>query len=405
MSREKISGRNQRFHNSIKQGDKEAMSSSEMDLFTNKFALYLVSGLLGPSKVTKYLNDVAQNKQPAVPLYWRSNIMIPDASKILYHGRGNTDSTSQTSPSAKILFFDATFHFLKKESTEKPPSCHIMVSLGFFLLLQKGVEGKSNDRNDEEFIGGHYVPTEVLDYEQILYHINSLQLDPSSVTPDALARSMVEEFRRQEFSSDVTTPEEMPPKSNSLNVNYMDIDNSSSRIQETWNTEVESKVTPNHKSPSFVDSPAKNNNIIVEIPYRSIGDSSGKFSLNYSPGAVSRFDRSALKFLSWDISKNPNHVENSPGEDESLLSKKAIIDDAFDQWQVQSLSRTKYDNDDNRHDNCRPESKGNASAEFVASMQSNGTKTNDRHKKRRKGMGILPSARRKRNKGLVYDSK
>ena len=350
------------------------MLSSEKDLFNNKFALYLASGLLGPSKVVKYLNEIAQNKQPAVPLYWRSNIMIPDASKILYHGRGNTDSTSQTSPSAKILFFDATFHFLKKESTEKPPSCHILVSLGFFLLLQKGVDAKSNDRNDEEFIGGHYVPTEALDYEQILYHINSLQLDPSSVTPDALARSMVEEFRRQGFSSDVTTPEEMTPKSNSLNINYIDIDNSSTGIQQARNTEMESKVTPNHKSPSFVDSPAKNNKIIVEIPYRSIGDSSGKFSLNYSPGAVSRFDRSALKFLSWDFSKNPNHVENSPGEDESLLSEKALVDDAFDQWQVQSLSRTKDDDDDNRRDNCRPESKGNTSAEFVASMQSNGTR-------------------------------
>ena len=116
------------------------MLSSEKDLFNNKFALYLASGLLGPSKVVKYLNEIAQEKQPAVPLYWRSNIMIPDASKILYHGRENKDSTSQTSPSAKLLFFDATFHFLKKESTEKPPSCHILVSLGFFLLLQKGVE-------------------------------------------------------------------------------------------------------------------------------------------------------------------------------------------------------------------------------------------------------------------------
>jgi len=122
---------------------------------------------------------------------------------------------------------------------------------------------------------------------------------------------------------------------------------------------------------------------------------------------VTTFGRSALRFLSWDFSKNPNHFENLPKNGESLLSKKDLVNDAFDRWRIQAKSGGSNDcSDDSNHGKQKLEI-SNTPLALTTTVGSNGARTDDKRKRRRvfKGMGILPSARRKRNKGLVYDTK
>jgi hypothetical protein len=406
------------------------MSSSEKDSFTNKFALHLALGLLGPSRVIEYLSHDERKERPAVPLYWRSKLMIPDASRILYYVGENVDTTmSKTSPPTKTLFFDVTFNFVKKVhhrgeednkshllSTQKPTSsCHVLVSLGFFLLLQKGFEAPSEDRTDTEFGGGHYISTQALDYQQIMSHSHSLQLEPESVDPEALASSMAAEFLRQGSPSSITAREEkgqnlkirqrIQEESYALTANYVNIKNTRKGIEKEENGEVKNKTSPT-QSQSFDDF-STDCDICVNIPYKSMGNSSGRLLLKCSPSGVTTFDRSALRFLSWDFSKNPNHFENLPKNSESLLSKKDLVDDAFNRWRIQAKRNgSNTCNDDSNHGKQKLES-SNTHVALTTTVDSNGTRTDDKHKRRRafKGMGILPSARHKRNKGLVYDTK
>jgi len=401
------------------------MPFSVNDLFRDEFALYLALGLLGPSRVIGYLND-DKRKEPTVPLYWRSKLMIPDPSRMLYNVGENTDLMSSNFPFTKILFFDVTFNFVKKThhrggkdnkcdllSKRKAPSCHILVSLGFFLLLQKGFKAVSEDLTDVEIGGGHYISTEALDYQQIVSHINSLQLDPQSVTAEALASSMAEEFLRQGFLSSIITPREIgqqikiqqriQEKNGVLTANYVNNSNSRTGFKE-GNEDMKNKSFPN-QSHSF-DESSTNCEILAIIPYKSMGDSSGKLLLKYSPSGVTKFDRSALRFLSWDFSKNPNHYENLSRNNESVSSQKILVEHAIDQWRIQAEnSGSSYDNDNNP-DKQRLESSSDPVVSSTA-VESYGTRTNEKRKKRSavKGMVILPSARRKRNKGLVYDTK
>jgi hypothetical protein len=402
------------------------MSSSKQDFFTDKFGLYLALGLLGPSRVIEYLDDDVRKERPAVPMYWRSKIMIPDAFRILYHDREDGDSRSSAFSHTKILFFDATFSFVEKVhhrgekddkvdlSTQRPSSSRVLVSLGFFLLMGKGSEAASERPSDGEVENGHYVATQALDYQQIMSHVHSLQLDPQSVTAEALASSMAEEFLRQGHPSDLTlqrkidqtfdNQQRMLQESNVLTANYADIDNSRAGSNTEKSGEEKTKSSPN-PSQRFDDS-ATSRNICVNIPYKSMGDSSGKLLLKCSPQGVTKFSRKALRFLSWDFSKNPNHFDRLPKNSESLLSKKDLVDDAFERWRIQAESKSGKDNDDENPGKQRVES-SKKSVVQTSPVGSNATKTIDRHKRRRplKGMGVLPSARRKRNKGLVYDTK
>jgi hypothetical protein len=349
--------------------------------------------------------------------------MIPDASRKLYCvGEIAHSAMPKTSPPSNILFFDVMFNFVKKihHQEEKDnncdtSSCHVLASLGFFLLLQKGSEPPSEDRTDEELGGGHYISTQALDYQQIMSHSHSLQLAPESVDAEALASSMAEEFLRQGSPSSSTAPEEkgetmkirqrIQEQNCALSANYVNVRNSLKGIEKEENEAVKNKTTPTQSQ--SVDDFSTGCDICVNIPYKSMGNSSGQLLLKCSPSGVTTFGRSALRFLSWDFSKNPNHFENLPKNGESLLSNKSLVNDAFDRWRIQAKNSGSNDcSDDSNHEKQKLES-SNTPVALTTTVGSNGTKTDDKRKRRRvfKGMGILPSARRKRNKGLVYDTK
>ena len=364
---------------------------SKEDSFTEKFALYLAVGLMGPTKVIEYLNDgERKDEQPAVPLYWRSKLMIPDPSRMLYCIGDTSDTPAAEFSLTKMLFFDATFGFVKSgeakenksdlQSTQRRTSSRVLVSFGFFLLLQKGPEAASGDQNGAEFGGGHYISTQPLDYQQIVSYMNSLQLDRDSVSPAKLANSMAEEFLRQE--------------NNVLTADYVSTKISPVDLEKLKTPEVTNTTPPNQSRSLHDVSP-----ICINIPCKSMGDSSGKLVLKYPSSDVTIFDRSALRFLYWDFSKNPNQSKN----DEPLLSKKDLVDEAFDRWRIQVKTTASNDIDDKD----RGKQKSNKPTVSATNMNSNDIRDSDRTKKRgrSKGMGILPSARRKRNKGLVYDTK
>ncbi len=379
------------------------MSLSAEDQFAEKFALYLAVGLLGPTRVIEYLDDDKRRERPAVPMYWRSKLLIPGSSGLLYSCRGSADSTSTKLTRTKILFFDFTFEFDKKlshgeaghnktdlQSSRRPSSPRVFVSLGFFLLMERGSEAEAGKNAGTEIAGGHYVSTQPLDYTQIVSYMNSLQLDRASVNPEKLASSMAEDLLRLGSSSSkkIDVGQKRREETQVLTVDY------SSGINEE-NREVKSKLCSD-QSQNLDDF----SSICVTIPCKSMGDANGKLKLKHSSSGVSKFDSSALRFLSWDFSKNPNNFENAAwANGESLLSKKDLVDEAFDRWQMQVKTSTSDDK------------KGKQSSDnpdvSTATVDSSRTRNIDRNKKQRsfKGFGVLPSARRKRNKGLVYDTK
>ena len=379
------------------------MSLSEEDQFAEKFALYLAVGLLGPIRVIEFLSYDKRRERPAVPMYWRSKLLIPDSSGLFYSCRGSAESTSTKHTPTKILFFDVTFEFDKKlshgeaghnktdlQSTRRLSSPHVFASLGFFLLMERGSEAEAGKNAGGEITGGHYVSTQPLDYPQIVSYMNSLQLDRGSVNPEKLASSMAEDLLRLGSfpSKEFDVGKKSREKNTLLTVDYRSGINAENR-------EVKSKSCPD-QSQNLDDF----SSICVTIPCKSMGDVSGKLKLKHSSSGVSKFDSSALRFLSWDFSKNPNNFENAAWKNgESLLSKKDLVDEAFDRWQMQVKTSTSDDE------------KGKQSSDdpdvSTATIDSDRTRHNESNKKRKsfKGFGVLPSARRKRNKGLVYDTK
>jgi len=241
-----------------------------------------------------------QQQQQRVPLYWRSELILPDALKILHDncegGGRKLPSTTITVSSNKLLFFDATFDFVKKEQQQGENNskydddngCQVFVSLGFFLLFRK------RTADDEEMVG-HYISTKALDPHQLVSHSKSLQLDLQQVSAQGLANYMFESFLSQGGVS-----------SESVNAKYLSTDSISS-IEEN------------------------EGDLLVNIPYKSIGNAKGTFILKIS--SVSKFDKSALRFLYWDFAKNANHYRHQQNQgDNELMRTEKQVEDAFDAW-------------------------------------------------------------------------
>lgn len=265
---------------------------SNEDLFTERFALHLAAGLLGSGAVVEYLNDFERKEEPAAPLYWRSNLMIPGASRMLYQSSGTKNSTSEVSPNTKILFFDATFTFVKNTddgaakdsnlSKQKPTTAvRILVSFGFFLLRQIA----SEDQRGAQFESGHYISTQPLNYEQILSYMNSLQLDRDSASPEKLADSMAEEFLRQGSPADTTESKETASALKS----DQEVNDPNYILTVDYDISGEEGIKQEDGDCSSIG---------VNVPCKSMGDSNGKLLLEYMPSEVAKFDMPALRFLS-----------------------------------------------------------------------------------------------------------
>jgi len=286
---------------------------SETALFQINFALHLAVGLLGPTKLIKHLqnesmdNPQQQQQQQRVPLYWRSELILPDALILLQNnceeGEKKSPSTTITVSSNKLLFFDVTFDFVKKKQQEgennkkydDDSGCQVFVSLGFFLLLPNGTA-------DDDKIVGHYISTKALDSQQLVSHSKSLQLDLQQVSAQGLATFMFESFLSQGGVS-----------SESVNAKYLPIDSVSS-IEEN------------------------EDDLLVNIPYKDIGNAKGTFLLKIS--TVSKFDKSALRFLYWDFIKNANHYrhQQNQGDNESVRTEsEKQVEEAFDAWKKRRL--------------------------------------------------------------------
>lgn len=396
---------------------------SEKDLFRDKFGLYLAVGLMGPSRVIEYLKNDERKERPVIPLYWRSKLMIPDASRMLCFAEANSGMIPKSSGPSKLLFFDVKVEFVKKQhqqkervdgcdavTTEQQPFFKVLVSLGFFLLIRNRERPSSENDSGEEIGVGHYVCTQALDYEQFISHITSLQLDPQSVTAEALASSMAEEFLRQGPPSSLTGSKklgqagknylQLAKKYDVLDAKYVSSSNGLSSIQEEKIRELENSMEPTH--PKGFDGSTTNCSLSVVIPYKNMGNTNGTFLLKLPPEGVTKFNRSALRFLHWDFSKNQNHFQNA----ESLSSMKELVEEAFNHWQTRVDSRVTNDKDDTNSSKQSRESNDDAVA-IPAPAGNDRTRNKNKHKKRRafNGMAVLPSARRKRNKGLVYDAK
>ncbi len=385
------------------------MLLSEEDEFAEKFALYLTVGLLGPTRVIEYLNN-DKGEKSAIPMYWRSKLLIPDASRLLLRCREGDDSKLMKQTVNKALFFDLTFEFDKKlpsgrasddksdlHSAKRPSSRRVLVSLGFFLLLEKGSEIDVANFTDSEIIGGRYIATQPMDFKQIISYMDSLQLDRDSVNPSTLASCLAEELLRQGSfpSTELKNRRQTRGATDVLTVDYHESVNEESG-------EAKSQACPDQSANSNGLS-----SICVTIPCKSMGNLSGKILLKHSPSSISKFDSYALRFLSWDLSKNPNNIVNVAwSKGEPLISKIDLVYEAFHRWQMQLETSSRIDNDVKKtgKESSNNRNKSTTSVDISSNCS---TKNNERNKKRRsfKGSGILPSARRKRNKGLVYDAK
>uniref|UniRef100_A0A6U9XED3 Uncharacterized protein n=1 Tax=Pseudo-nitzschia australis TaxID=44445 RepID=A0A6U9XED3_9STRA len=407
------------------------MSERESATFRDKFALHLAVELLGPDSVIEYL-DGNDNR---VPLYWRSKLMVSDPSRILFHVGENTDSKSTSMLKStdvhtpKVLFFDVTFNFSKiqqqqqqqqegncnnwddSSSTLQQSTSSVSVTFGFFLLLPKARREFPSDENKGNDIGGgHYISTRPLDNSQLISHVDSLQLDPQSVTAKALARSMAGEFLRQGPPS-TNNEIERTDRTEYLTAKYVNSStiHKSIRIEENGDQKSTHVTSTESQSVNF---PPTDVDLRVDVPYKSIGNANGTFLLKYSAeGGVTKYSISSLRFLYWDFSKNTNHCHPLQKNDESIIQTKQLVEEAFDRWRTQIVPVTnssdrKHTVDDNNNNARKPQLKDSVGNVLPpATVNSSGTSNNNKKRKVFKGASILPSARRKRNRGLVYDKK
>jgi len=397
-----------------------------------KFALHLAVELLGPDKVINYL-DGNENR---VPLYWRSKLMVSDPSGTLYHfGEKNNDSIPSLTDFnlPKVLFFDAAFDFFKEQQAQdpreqeenvvyrdgssleqqKPLSCNASVTLGFFLLLPSA---RRDSENKGRCIGGgHYVSTRSLDHSQLMSHIESLQLDPQSVTAASLACSMAREFLRQGPLSSNNESEKVDQTQHlTAKYVYSSADCASIKKEETAHgnkTDRSALNTYSQTHSQTFDYLPNNCDIRLDIPYKSIGSTTGTFFLKLSSeDGVRKYDKAALRFLYWDFSKNTNHYHPpETNEDSSISRKHHLVEDAFDRWRTRVVSTTHSSNgnetvESNDKDARNPGIERSSTNALPAATASSSAHNHD-NKKRKifRGASILPSARRKRSRGLVYD--
>jgi hypothetical protein len=386
------------------------MTLSETALFQNKFALHLAVGLLGPTTVLEYLKNESvdrsssssllsrpQQQQPQrVPLYWRSKIILPDTSIILQKnfGEGEKYSTSTeiTASRSKLLFFDVTIDFVGKEEQQQQQgennkndnddddgSCQILVSLGFFLLLRKGTA----DDDDNEIVG-HYVSTKALKHQQLMSHITSLRLEPQSVKAEALANLMFESFLSQE----PPIAAEKDDYNSCVDARYVVLSSNSTSSTEKNGEEENAPLLCD------IDNSSDDNvcDLCVDIPCKSMGNSKGTFRLKIS--TVSKLDKSALRFLYWDLTKNANHYHHQKQEqeqdDNELLAQ---VEDAF--RELEKKVRPKVTNNANSTNNNTISD--NRNGESIATTTNVTTKGKIKQNPR-----FMPSKRRKKQAGSFY---
>ena len=410
------------------------MSERESATFRDKFALHLALELLGPDNVIEYLDG----NNECVPLYWRSKLMVSDPSRIMFHFGEKTDSKSTLMMKStdvhipKVLFFDVTFNFAKiqqqqqQEQEENSNNCDdpsstpqqsstssASVTLGFFLLLPDARREfpSSGENKGHDMGGGHYISTRPLDHSQLMSHVDSLQLDPQSVTAKALARSMAGEFLRQGPPSTNNEMEETD-RTKYLRARYVSSSTVHKSIRDEENEDQKSTNVTFTESQS-VNFPPNDVDLRVDVPYKSIGNANGIFLLKSSAdGGVTKYSISSLRFLYWDFSKNANHCHPLRKNDESIIiHTQQLVEEAFDRWRTQIVPVT--DSSDRKHavdesnNSARKPQVEHSAGNVLPPTKVNSSVTINNSKKRKlfRGASILPSARRKRNRGLVYDQK
>ena len=399
------------------------MTLSETALFQNKFALHLAVGLLGPTIVLEYLRNESvdrsssssllsrpqqqppQQQPQRVPLYWRSKIILPDTSIILQNncGEGEKYSTSTkiTASRSKLLFFDVTIKFVGKEHQQQQGetnnrndddddddgSCQILVSLGFFLLLRKGT---ADDDDDDDEIVGHYVSTKALNYQQLMSHITSLRLEPQSVKAEALANLMFESF----LSQAPPIAAEKDDNNSCLNARYVVLSSNSTSII----TEKKEENGEEENAPLLCDIDGSSDDnvcdLCVDIPCKRMGNSKGTFRLKIS--TVSKFDKSSLRFLYWDLTKNANHYHHQKQEqeqdDNELLAQ---VEDAFRELEKKMRPSKVTNNTTNitNNNNTISDNRNGESIDTTTTSNKGKIKQNPR---------FMPSKRRKKQASSFY---
>eukprot|EP00536_Pseudo-nitzschia_multiseries_P006238 jgi/Psemu1/303963/fgenesh1_kg.130_\ len=243
-------------------------------------------------------------------------------------------------------------------------------------------------------------------------HIDSLQLDPQSVTADALARSMAGEFLRQGPSSSKNKAEPMDQNQHlTAKYVYPSIAHASTNKEENADENNPDKRSLGAHSHSF-DSPTTDCDIRLDIPYQSIGSTKGALLLICSGAdGVTKYDRVALRLLYWDLSKNANHYHPPKKSDESSISPtRQLVEEAFDRWRTQIVSTTDSNSGnaivherDKATSNRGIQCSGGNVLPTAAGSSSAHNQNNNQKRKVFRGASILPSARRKRSRGLVYD--
>jgi len=414
------------------------MTLSETALFQKKFALHLAVGLLGPTKVLEYLRNESidrsssssllsrpQQPQPqqqqqrvTVPLYWRSKIILTDTSIILQNncgeGEKNTSSTEITASKSKLLFFDVTIDFVRKEQQQQQGennnnnkndddddgSCQILVSLGFFLLLRKGTA----DDDDDEIVG-HYVSTKALNHQQLMSHITSLRLEPQSVKAEALANLMFESFLSQEPPITAVAEEDDDNSNSCVNARYVVLSSNSTSSAEKKN---EGNGEEEEYAPLLrdIDGSSDDNicDLCVDVPCKSMGNSKGTFLLKIS--TVSKFDKSALRFLYWDLTKNANHYHHRQQEQEQehdVNEVLAQVEDAFRELE-KKMRPNKVTNNTNSTNNTISIS-DNRNGESIASTTNvtiTTITTRSNKSKIKQNPRFMPNKRRKKKAGNFY---
>jgi hypothetical protein len=148
----------------------------------------------------------------------------------------------------------------------------------------------------------------------------------------------------------------------------------------------------------------------MSLPYFSNGQKMrGALSLKRHDSNCFTFGAASLRFLYWDLIQN-NHCSNSTNIKLQNVDKKgrlqqdvdanpmnSQVDMAFHTWKESPLPKASNNACISNND-ISPDAAGQS-----CSNNNTSNKTMSATK-RRKGLGALPSAYRKRNKGLVYDN-
>ena len=311
-----------------------------------------------------------------VPLYWRSKLLIPDASNKLYYYDDNwkneenesdkNSSNSNNTNDDQLLYFDITFDFQKKEKdnancdndisnshNDDGSNYDVLVSFGFFFLRQhRPTAGKIEELlTDNNTVAGYYLSTQPLTSLQLTLHLTSLQLDPASVTAKNLANSMAEEFLFQdENTSELTVRCCTVNKANSSSSSSSSNSNSNNNNSSSSSSSSSNNIRISMENLGYFDNGddtnewnMKNNkqchyDLRVDMMYKKLGDINGTLILKMSSKdkqnknsndsnskAIAKFDKSTLRYLHWDIMNR--HHTNGVGDSRNYDNTEAFGDE------------------------------------------------------------------------------